>query len=556
MVRASGAEERLAEPDGEVDAKGWLRRLERGGDVEGALVVVGGFSRCQSALGALGGPACVLDRVAPAAERRGDAGVAGELADGGIVGACLQGVGNRAVQPESPGGHEGVVAGTSEEGVGEREASELSRQRGNESGGFDTFEGFEALDQRGGGRACEQVCSELGTYDCGDIEEREVRCFEMCVSASEDPVDRAGKTRRRGRGQRADEQRIAVGLGMYGAAVAVAVQLPEKRRDFRCAETAKVDGLRDGQACEVTEEQRDRFGQIGRGVPRRQRDEDRRVRGATGKVANGGLGGGGRPVEVLDDEQHRAALRGAVDVADERVQEVIARRSGRGNGGLGQGGGDRRGYRCEETAPAGASADLAAGLRGELLVEDLREGLVGAVGLLEAGPEEHATSVGVHVDCELGEQSALPDACLAGDHRDEGVALTRTCPHVSEMRSFSLSSDVGRDVREELDLSRKRLAGGCCVARGVLVEQVRRSDREVTPVRRVELAKQRRNMTLDRSSRHVEALGDLGVAETLRQRGEDLALLRASRLVGRAETPVGARVAGLSRSLTPGPTTA
>ena len=43
---------------GEVDAKGWLRRLERGRDVEGALVVVGGFSRCQSALGALGGPAC------------------------------------------------------------------------------------------------------------------------------------------------------------------------------------------------------------------------------------------------------------------------------------------------------------------------------------------------------------------------------------------------------------------------------------------------------------------------------------------------------------------
>ncbi len=72
------------------------------------------------------------------------------------------------------------------------------------------------------------------------------------------------------------------------------------------------------------------------------------------------------------------------------------------------------GARC----PADAATYLRGWQRGCLLLEHLGERLVRARRLLIAGTEEYPTAVRVHLGCELGDEAALPDASLTGDHCD------------------------------------------------------------------------------------------------------------------------------------------
>jgi hypothetical protein len=291
----------------------------------------------------------------------------------------------------------------------------------------------------------------------------------------------------------------------------------EQLADLALGEAGERDALETPLAPQVAEQRGERGSHVRGLVAVRADDEQWRPSDRPDHVSEHRERGGVRPVQVLDDEQHRRAPRGVADRRCDRLEQAVAgvlrlalRRPSVGVDLRQQPrelGGDPVGKRA-----AGA---------GDVLPQRLGERSERPDGVLHAAAREHRPAVGARDIRQLDQQARLPAPRRAGQHHDRGGARARAPPRggqggeliaaADERRMFGPREGVRQRERTSVDARCPRLGAQPLDQRARLR---RRRHAELAPQRRAERpvgGDRRRGVAAPRQPPHQNAdrvLGD------------------------------------------------
>ncbi len=163
------------------------------------------------------------------------------------------------------------------------------------------------------------------------------------------------------------------------------------------------------------------------------------------------------PVQVVEDEQQRRALRRAADQRRDGFEEAIALglgilRRGSGPGGAGSRGQERLGQDPGELREvAGGDRIVRPGAVAQPVAQRLDERLVGAQRLLLAAPVEDGRAAGVGLGRELRGEPRLADPGLAVEQHEPALAAARLPPGQPQPLQLVRAPDERRGRRRSAD---------------------------------------------------------------------------------------------------------
>ncbi len=176
----------------------------------------------------------------------------------------------------------------------------------------------------------------------------------------------------------------------------------------------------------------------------------------------------GRPLHVVEDEQHRLGDGQGTDRTDHGTEQA---------GSLEVGVDRRRARRPRLTPPEQQPAELGTVVPEALddrvgvpcreqVAEGVAERLVGHGRVLRARAEEHGAAAGVDVAGELGDQPRLARADLAGHEHDLAGAATHGGPRGLEDLPHGGATDEGRRTGQRQQGRQRQGADGVLLAAG------------------------------------------------------------------------------------------